>query len=378
MIRKAPAAAILSLGAFLVSACGNVVAGLDDPGAADSGSFAGSDTGVEGEDSGSLGHGDASVGQDASDATAADATSTADAWVNDGPEDPFAGFPPDASPDSRVGIEESCLRTTIPYLNAPIVPPYAAAGLDLHGGPTGNGSEGWDPADAGTFHYDPSLEGPGPLTLDQVQSVLCFPYTYVQCATLNDAGGGPVTCIGWTFGLYPFGGGFVTYYDGTAADAGPPYHVSAIQLQSWAGSPYPDLGYAGTVEATGADGTHVSIGMGVPITRTPSGGSATALDFASNVANGGGAPTAATRAMLNELYAAMMVQFVHGAPIAPDCVASGECNAVFLFGPDIETLVFVPLHLEIDIVVNGPFTGVPTNGALDLLLFADPPPLAGE
>jgi hypothetical protein len=333
---------------------------------------------VEGEDSGAIGQGDASVGQDASDATAADATSTVDAWVNDGSEDPFAGFPPDASPDSRVGIEEACLRTTIPYLNAPIIPPYAAAGLDLHGGPTGNGSEGWNPADAGAFHYDPSLEGPGPITLDQVQSVLCFPYTYTECATLNDAGGGPLTCIGWTFGLSPLGGGFVTYYNGTAADAAPPYDVTAIEVDSWAGSPYPDLGYAGTVEATGADGTHVSIGMGVAITETPSGGSANAMDFASNVANGGGAPTAATRAMLNELYAAMMAQFLPGAAIAPDCVASGECNAVLLFGPDLETLVFVPLHLEIDIVVNGPFSGVPANGALDLLLFAEPPPLAGE
>jgi hypothetical protein len=378
MIRRAPAAALLSLGALLVSACGNVVAGLDDPGATDSGSFAGSDTGLEGEDSGSLAHGDASVGRDASDATAADATSTVDAWVNDGSEDPFSFYPPDASPDSRAGINEACLRITIPYLNAPIVPPYAAAGLDLHGGPTGNGSEGWNPDDAGAFQYDPSLEGPGPLTLDEVQSVLCFPDTTVQCAELNDAGGGPQTCIGWTFGWFSGGGGFTTYYYGTAADGGAPYNVSIIQLESWAGPPYPNLGYAGTVEATGADGTHVSIGMGVPITRTPSGGSATAMDFASNVANGGGAPTATTRAMLNELYAAMMAQFLPGTSIAPDCVASGECNAVVLLAPYLETLVFVPLHLEIDIVVNGPFSGVPTNGALDLLLFADPPPLAGE
>jgi hypothetical protein len=117
--------------------------------------------------------------------------------------------------------------------------------------------------------------------------------------------------------------------------------------------------------------------MGVPITQTPSGGSATAMDFASNVASDGGL-NATTRAMLNELYAAMMAQFLPGSPIAPDCVASGECNAVVLLGPYLETLVFVPLNLEIDIVVNGPFSGVPTNGALDLLLFADPPPLAGE
>lgn len=102
------------------------------------------------------------------------------------------------------------------------------------------------------------------------------------------------------------------------------------------------------------------------------------MDFASFAGADGGGPGPATQAMVNALYAAMMAQFLPGVPIAPDCFASGECNAVFLFGPGFETLVFVPLHLEVDIVINGPFTGVPTNSARSVLLFADPPPLAGE
>jgi hypothetical protein len=269
-------------------------------------------------------------GPDAPDATTPGTDSAADDADLDVLvlDDPFAGFPPDASPDSRAGIQESCLRKTIPYLQAPIVPPYAAAGLDLHGGPTGNGSEGWNPADAGAFHYDPSLEGPGPLTLDQVQSVLCFPDAYAQGATPNDAGALVQTSIAWSFADFPTGGGFATDYYGTAADGGPPFVVSAIQVQSWTwGPPHPNLTYAGTIEATGADGTHFSIGLDAPITQTPSGGAVSVMEFAANASSDGGAPNASTRAMVNGLYAAMMTQFLPGSPVAPDCFASGECNA---------------------------------------------------
>lgn len=327
-----------------------------------------------GADAGSDSSSDGTVAGDSSDE---DQSVTEDAWVNDASVDPFSSYPPDASPDSRAGISEACLRKTIPYLQAPIIPPYAAAGLDLHGGSTGNGSEGWDPADAGSFHYDPNLEGPGPLTLDQVESVLCFPDAYVQCVEDNDAGG-VQTCIGWAFADFSSGGGFATYYYGTAPDGGPPYNVEAIQVQSWLWGPqYANLTYAGTIAATGADGAHFSIGMDVPITKTPSGGTATAMDFASVAATDGGAPNTATQAMVNALYAAMMAQFLPSSPIAPDCFASGECNAVFLESPSVETLVFVPLHLEIDIVIDGPIFNTPTNGAIDLLLYADPPPVSG-
>jgi hypothetical protein len=48
----------------------------------------------------------------------------------------------------------------------------------------------------------------------------------------------------------------------------------------------------------------------VPITETLSGGSATAMDFASFAAVDGGAPEPATQAMVNALYAAMMAQFL--------------------------------------------------------------------
>jgi hypothetical protein len=310
-----------------------------------------------------------------SDGSGADQVVAEDAWVEDAPEDPFSTFPPDASPDSRAGIEEACLRITLPYLNAPIIPPYAAAGLDLHGGPTGNGSEGWNPADAGSFHYDPGLEGPGPLTLDQVESVLCFPDTYMQSVELNDAGG-VQTSLGLTFAGANLWGGFVTDY-GTA-DGGPPLNVWAIELWAWIGGPpNPNLTYAGTLDATGDDGTHVSVGLNAPILQTPSGGSATALDFASVVAADGGAPGATTRAMVNTLYAAMMAQFLPASPIAQDCFASGECNAVINYY--VETLVFVPLHLEIDVVIDGPVWGshLPNNDVIDVVLYADPPPQSG-
>ncbi len=317
-----------------------------------------------------------SDGTVATDADGADqSVAEEDAGVQDASEDPFSTFPPDASPDSRAGIEESCLRITIPYLNAPIIPPYAAAGLDLHGGPTGNGSEGWNPADAGSFHYDPSLEGPGPLTLDQVESVLCFPDTYIQSVATNDAGG-VQTGQGLAFaGNQPWGG-FSTWY-GTA-NGGPPENVWAIEMDAWIGGPpSPNLTYAGTLEATGADGTHVSVGLNAPILQTPSGGSPTALDFASVVAPDGGAPGATTRAMVNSLYAAMMAQFLPGSSIAPDCFAAGECNAVV--NDYVETLVFVPLHLEMDVVIDGPVWGsrLPNNHVIAVVLYAEAPPQSG-
>ena len=313
-----------------------------------------------------------------SDSGGADQAVAEDAWVEDAPEDPFSTFPPDASPDSRAGIEEACLRITIPYLQAPIIPPYAAAGLDLHGGPTGSGSEGWNPADAGSFHYDPSLEGPGPLTLAQVESVLCFPDAYVTCVEGNDAGG-VQTCQGLTFAGSNEWGGFMTYYGTT--DGGPPFNVWGIDLWAWIGGPpSPNLSYAGTLEATGADSTHVSVGLNAPILQTPSGGSASALDFASVAAVDGGTPGATTRTMVNGLYAVMMAQFLPASPIAPDCFASGECNAVVdTSAPWIETLVFVPLHLEIDVVIEGPVWGsrLPNNRVIDVVLYADPPPQSG-
>lgn len=368
-------AACLSLAAL---ACGGLVTNTsDNDGAAEGQGDAKADVSVTDAMGGDSGGDSSSDGTVVGDSGDADQSLTEDTWVNDASEDPFSAFPPDASPDSRAGIEESCLRKTIPYLQAPIIPPYAAAGLDLHGGPTGNGSEGWNPADAGAFHYDPNLEGPGPLTLDQVQSVLCFPDTWVTCVEDNDASG-VQTCIGWTFANDPAWGGFVTYYYGTGADGGAPYDVLAIGLDAWIGGPpLPNLTYAGTLEATGADGTHVSVGVNAPIVLTPSGGSATVLDFASVAPIDGGAANASTRAMVNDLYAAMMAQFLPGAPIAADCFASGECNAEM--ASYNEALLFVPLHLEIDVVVEGPVwpSQLPNNNVIGVTLYADPQPQWG-
>ena len=74
----------------------------------------------------------------------------------------------------------------------------------------------------------------------------------------------------------------------------------------------------------------------------------------------------------------MMTQFLPGQPVAADCVLSGDCNAV-VTSYHTEMLVFVPLHLELDIVTNGPIytAGVPTNTVLDMVLSSDPPPSSG-
>jgi hypothetical protein len=43
------------------------------------------------------------------------------------------------------------------------------------------------------------------------------------------------------------------------------------------------------------------------------------------------------------------------------------------------TLVFVPLHLEIDVVIEGPIwpSRIPNNHVIDLILYADAPPQSG-
>jgi hypothetical protein len=50
---------------------------------------------------------------------------------------------------------------------------------------------------------------------------------------------------------------------------------------------------------------------------------------------------------------------------------------VFVVGPYIETLVFVPLHLEIDIVISSAYLDIANNHVGDLVLYADPPPQSG-
>ena len=125
--------------------------------------------------------------RDATDDVTGDATSAhpRDAEANDAPRD---GTLQDASPESDssrppssdgmsavdgsvdVGVADvaaSDARTcTAPdphlYLGAPIIPPYAAAGIDLLGGPLHDGSEGWDPSNPSAFHYDLTKEGATP------------------------------------------------------------------------------------------------------------------------------------------------------------------------------------------------------------------------
>jgi hypothetical protein len=354
----------------LCSACGGLITSSND--APDGSGQSDSGIGADAEVDSSVTSDGTVLVQDGG----ADQAVAMDAEDDDDDDDSFSYPYMDASPDSRAGIAAHCLSVARPYLSAPIIPPYAAAGLDMRGGPTGDGSEGWDPSDAGSFHYNPSLEGTVPITISEVESVLCDPGAYVTCVEVDDAGG-VQTCEGLAFAGFNTWGGFAVYYG--APDGGPPYDVWAIQLQSWIGGGQdPNLTYAGTIEATGTDGTHESIGLRVPIMQTPSGsGSATAIDFASNVASDGGGPTATTKALVNDLYAAMMTQFLPGQAVAPDCFASAECGVVVTLPSYIETLVFVPLHVEIDIVINGPVYNVPTNSVIDMLLYSAPPPTSG-
>jgi hypothetical protein len=366
MRRQLFTVAALGIGTQLAACGANIVAGLDEP---DAGAIV--TNGV-----------DASLGPDAEagpgtvgpspDSSLGPDSDTEDASVS-APEGAAASLPPlDASAD--LNARELCIVTSAQYLPAPIIPPYAAAGLDLRGGPAGNGSEGWNPADAGSFIYDPGLEGDASLTAVEAKSLLCNRPSGVTCVSLSDAGD-TVTCNAFGWAGATGWGGFYTYYDGTYADPG---NVWVIEMDYTETATQTNYVYSGRIEATGSNGTHYSIGLGGPVIATPRGRAPEPVVFPADAANGG-PPSAETWAIVNDLYDALMAQFLPTQTPAADCFASGDCG-LYTLGAGIGTavgetgFVFVPLHLEIDVQVQGTGIGnLPANCVESILLYADSP-----
>jgi hypothetical protein len=357
------AAAIV--GGMLVLACGGRTNTQGDAASDGSVSDRSEEDGAFGRDAGKDGPaGDSTIdsgpGEDGN--AIADSSTEGDGANDDG------ALTVDAAQDALAIAREQCLNLAYEYLPAPIIPPYAAAGLDMRGGPTGNASEGWNPADAASFTYNPSLEGTMPITVSEVTSVLCDPHYYVTCIGTNEAGEPEQLCEALAFAGFDPAGGFAVYYG--SADGGPPLDVWAIQLQAWiGGSSSPNHTYSGTIEATGTNGTHYSIGVRVPIMATPEGGPPAPMAF--GLSNDGGAQSPAAQALINRLYAALMTQFLPGQTVAADCFASGDCAV--LPNSFLATIVLVPLHLEIDVVVQETY-GIPPNNVIDIALYSDPPP----
>ncbi len=62
----------------------------------------------------------------------------------------------------------------LPYVSAPALLLGLGGGIDIFGGKTGNGSEGWNPADPGAFHYSPSEEQTGAVvTAADIEALFC-------------------------------------------------------------------------------------------------------------------------------------------------------------------------------------------------------------
>jgi hypothetical protein len=184
----------------------------------------------------------------------------------------------------------------------------------------------------------------------------------VRISVINDSDGGLTHVItGIPYAQYPAGYGFAVYYQNA-----PPHLLATIEIQEWdpipldAGPTYP---YRGTIEASAADGTHYSIGVGVPVMRTPAGGTSAPLVFPADAANVG-PPSSDTRAVAQELYSAMMTQFRTDLSAESDCFATGDCFVSVNVGTfSTETVFgFVPLHLYLGVrVLAGTSPWLPAN-----------------
>jgi hypothetical protein len=143
------------------------------------------------------------------------------------------------------------------FLAAPIIPPGLGAGLDIYGGATGDGSEGWNPSDPSAFSYDSSVDIPGKtITFAQVEALLGRPTQNYPDGGTDFAGAPPGATWGPTQEV-------AVLYDANHA-------ISDLWLST---------GYAGTLTFKSADGSiayTLSIN-GSPIQQSTNGGASTPL-----------------------------------------------------------------------------------------------------
>ena len=203
---------------------------------------------------------------------------------------------------------------------APIEPPGLAGGLDIAGGPTGNGVLGYDPSclsynscNPSSTHgtYDPTKETWTGATVEQAEALLCQAVAYAPYY-------GTTNTVAW----------------GESEELGCLYNTNSRQIT--------DLlfqyGYVGTADATSTDGkTKYSISMNnTPISMTNAGGTTQLLFNWSS--------EAALSAQVNAMYDAYRNTYSPTFPADPDCIAAGHCIVGNNYGQG-GYIWFTPLNL---------------------------------
>ena len=227
------------------------------------------------------------------------------------------------------------------YFSAPIMPPGIAAGLDIAGGPKGDGAAGYQPGTP--FKYDPTTETWTGATVEQAEKILCQ-------GTPDSIFQGISTTLGW----------------GDAGEVSVLYNPNNRLIQDVILA----TGYQGSIEADSSDGkTHYSIKFNsAPMTKTTAGGAAQSV-----ILRWGN--TAGLNTIANGLYDALRNTFQPNFPPDTDCVAAGHCiignnfsNGGYLWFTPLNMVFFVQTTIGTDIA-NSAFILVDI-GKLKLLGFS--------
>ena len=175
----------------------------------------------------------------------------------------------------------------------PIQVPGLAGGIDIAGGPKGDGSSGYDPTVP--FKYDPSTETWTGATVEQAEQILCQ-------GEADSIYYGITSTLGWGEGC-------------PNCDLSVLYNSNSRQIT--------DLlfqyGYQGTADAVSVDQkTKYSISLNnVPISKTTASGTVQLLlDWSSE---------ASLNAQVNALYDAFRNTYAPTFPADTDCVGAGHC-----------------------------------------------------
>lgn len=182
------------------------------------------------------------------------------------------------------------------YFGAPIRPPGIAAGLDIAGGPNGDGAAGYDPDKP--FTYDPSTETWVGATVEDAEKVLCQGHT-------DTVFYGESNTVGW----------------GDNDEVSVLYNVNSRIIEDV----LIQVGYEGSIEADSVDGkTHYSIHFNnAPIVKTVKDDKGNAGQPQSMILDWTEQATLAKQ--VNDLYDALRNTFQPDFPADSNCVAAGHC-----------------------------------------------------
>lgn len=198
----------------------------------------------------------------------------------------------------------------------PVQPPGLAGGLDMAGGPNGDGRSGYTGVNQNPpFVYNPAKETWTGVTVEQAEAILCQAVATQTFAGYTDQ-------VGW----------------GENQEVNATYNTSNREI-FWLNLTY---GYNGTLSGTDGNGTTYTVGLqNTPMTMTPKNGQPQpiTLDWSDS---------ATLDATVNGLYEALRYTYYRGYPAAPggNCIASGDCE-IGNFGAGGGAFYFTPLGLLI-------------------------------